>query len=367
MKEKRFLPDGWAVYGGLALLLLLGLGAFVFRQDFSFWEKRYLAEPPKNYSPVEWTLNSDLETYLSDQLPFRRVFVALDAQAQALTGRAVQLGAWPTGDAIVEKPVETDADTLLRRVAALRGFAGDTPCRFLTPPTAGMLKMGEMTAARRAVYELEAETYDTLARQEDFIPLREAFENSEEVVYYRTDHHWTLEGAYLAYRAYCSSAGLEPLEKDNFEISDCGAFLGTTYTRSGLPFARADTLICAEPKTPVTVRFDGEAYDHLIFPEEAQTYDGYAVYLKGNHGLLTVENLAGERGTLFICKDSYANSLIPFLSAHYRRIVAVDARYYTGTFADALAEAGDAEEILFLYSMDSLANDTAVTRKLRAR
>jgi hypothetical protein len=101
----------------------------------------------------------------------------------------------------------------------------------------------------------------------------------------------------------------------------------------------------------------------MIFPEQAETYDGYAVYLKGNHGVVTVENPAGERGTLFVCKDSFANSVIPFLSAHYRRIVAVDARYYAGSFSEAAAAAGKVDKVLFVYSPDSLVNDTAVAGK----
>lgn len=366
VKDRRFLPDGLAVGAGLALLLMLGVAALVFRQDFSFWEKRYLAEPPRNFSLADWTLNADLEQYLSDQLPLRRLFVGVDSQARALTGRAVQLGAWPVGDAIVEKPVPAQADALRRRVQALRDFAGEIPCLFLTPPTAGMLRMAEMSPARRAVYAQEAEAYDALTRQEGFVPLRTAFAESPEPVYYRTDHHWNFQGAYLAYRAYCGAAGLTPRETDAFSLSSFGPFLGTTYSRSGLPFAKADTLICPESKESVTVRFDGETYDHMIFPEQAETYDGYAVYLKGNHGVVTVENPAGERGTLFICKDSFANSVIPFLSAHYRRIVAVDARYSQVPFAQALAEAGEVEEILFLYSLDSLANDTSIARRLRA-
>ncbi len=366
MKEKRFLPDAAAVGGALALLLMLGLAAFLCRQDFSVWEKRYLAETPGNYSLTDWTLNSDLENYLSDQLPFRRLFVGLDAQVQALTGRASQLEAWPVGGAIVEKPVQADADALLRRVQALRDFAGDIPCFFLTPPTAGMLRMEEMSPARRAVYAREAALYDALTREEGFVPLRSVFEESPESVYYRTDHHWNFQGAYLAYCAYCREAGLTPFAKDAFDILSCGSFLGTTASRSGLLFVRADPLICPESKTPVTVQFDGETYDHMIFPDQAETWDGYAVYLKGNHGVVTVENPAAEKGTLFLCKDSYANSVIPFLAAHYRRIVAVDARYYAGSFAQALEEAGEVEEILFLYSLDSLANDTAIIRKLRS-
>jgi len=366
MKEKRFLPDGAVVYGGLMLLLLLGVAAFVFRQDFSAWERRYLAGTPENFSLSRWTLNDDMETYLSDQIPFRRQLVNLDSAAQAMTGRAVQLDAWPLGDAMVEKPVQAEQGAMLRRVEALRGLAGDIPCLFLTPPTAGMLRMGEMTAARRVVYEQESALYDFLTAQGGFVSLKEEFENSAEPVYYRTDHHWTLHGAYLAYRAYCRAAGLTPLEMDAFAVTEYAPFLGTTYSRSGLPFARADTLQCAEPLWPVTMTVQGEeeTWDHLIFPGQAATYDGYAVYLNGNHGLLTIENPAAAGGTLFICKDSFANSLIPFLTAHYARVIAVDARYYAGTFNQALREAEQADAILFLYSLDSLANDTSIPRKI---
>ena len=59
-----------------------------------------------------------------------------------------------------------------------------------------------MSPARRAVYAQEAEAYDALTRQEGFVPLRTAFAESPEPVYYRTDHHWNFQGAYLAYRAF---------------------------------------------------------------------------------------------------------------------------------------------------------------------
>ena len=33
-----------------------------------------------------------------------------------------------------------------------------------------------------------------------------------EDLYFRTDHHWTQDGAYLAYRAFCEAAGFAPAE-----------------------------------------------------------------------------------------------------------------------------------------------------------
>ena len=366
MKKKRIF-NGLAVYGGLVLLLAAGIAAFVFRQDFSGWEKRYLAQVPDNLSLERWTLNDDLETFLSDQIPFRQQLVNLHALGEVATGRATQLEAWPVGDAAVEKPVQADPEVLAQRTEAMKALAGEIPCLFLTPPTAGMLRMDEMTAARRALYEEESRVYGELAAQEGFVPVRAAFEESGETVYYYSDHHWNHTGAELAYRAFCGAAGLEAAETEAFTYTSYDHFRGTTYTRSGLPYIREDTLVCAEPKAKVTLSVSGEdrVYDHLIFPEKAETYDGYEVFLNGNHGMLTIANPEAEGGTLLVFRDSYASSLLPYLSANYSRIVAVDARYYAGSFREALAETGDVDQILFVYSLDSLAGDTYLARKLR--
>ena len=372
MKKKPVIPDRPAVWGGLLALLLTGLCALCFRQDFSGWERRYLTGLPQTVSLTGWTLDDDLEAELSDQIPGRRQLVSLYAQAQALTGRSAQLDAWPLKDAFLEKPVSGSVQTARRRVEQMKALAGDVPCLFLTPPTHGMLRMDEMSALRRAVYEEEEVLYQQLTGDGAFVPLRDAFlslaAQPSQPLYYRTDHHWTLYGAYLAYRQYCAAAGLEPAAMEEFTVSEYAPFYGTTYSRSGLPFARADTLVCAEPKANVLLTLPGEELtaDHLIFPEEAETYDGYAVYLKGNHGLTEIVTADAQTDqTLLIFKDSFANCLIPFLTRHYARIIAADARYMDGSFRDVLEKAGRVDRILYLYSLDSLVNDTSITRKLR--
>jgi hypothetical protein len=228
-----------------------------------------------------------------------------------------------------------------------------------------------MTGVRSAVYGGDAELYKTVFRNENTVQVLADFAVTPNAgLFYRTDHHWNLSGAWTAYQCYCEAAGLTPVEKTQFTWvtgDSAPRFYGTTYSRSGLPFAKADALEYAEPRFPVTLRVldDGTEYDHLIFPEEADTYDGYAVFLKGNHGLIEIENPAAPERTLYVCKDSFANCVLPFLSANYSRIVAADARYLSGTLNDALKEAGQVDEVLFIYSLDSLATDTAILRKTK--
>lgn len=371
MKKQRMrLPDGAAVILGLSLLLIAGLIAvFAPGGEFSDWERRYLAERPAAPDVQSWNTDKKTETFLADHVPFRQALVALDSVSQALTGRRTQLSAWYTGGAVIEPPIPFDQAKLernLQRFGSLADKAG-IPWLLLTPPTHGYLLRDSMLPWMAEQYEAESAVYALLSADSHAVPMPDAFCTDPDAMYYRTDHHWTLAGAYQAYAALSGPLGYEALPLEAFQLSESPGFMGTTLSRSGLPPLWEDTLVCAEPRSPVTLTIldDGTVYDHLIFPEAAATYDGYAVYLNGNHGMLTIERADAPRGTLIVYKDSFANCLLPLLSAHYRQIIAVDARYYGGVFSDALSMAQDAEAILYAYSLDSLVNDTSIIRKVR--
>lgn len=368
MKKHFFrLPDGLAVALGMGLLLAAGLfAAFWPQNEFSDFERRYLSSAPAVPSLTSWKTDKEIESYLSDRIPFRRAMVGIDATANVMTGRRTQLETWPVNGVFLEKPVDGTAEVLNRRLEQLNEVAqkAEAPWRIIVPTGHGYLLHGEMNPLLKPLYAAEGELYSALAECGQYVALDDDF--NKETAYYATDHHWSLEGVYAAYRAYCTGEGITPLALEAFELTSYDNFYGTTYSRSGYPFAGADTLRCAEPGEGVhlTIMDDGSEYDSLIFPEHAETYDGYAVYLGGNHGLLEITNENAPEGTLLVFKDSFANSLLPLLSAHYSRIVAMDARYYAGNFSDAIAAAGQVDQVLYVYSLDSLLNDTMVARKI---
>ena len=370
MEQKRRL-DTWVVFGTLALLLLAGLYTLLWPQgDFSESEKRYLNPAPSVPDLTRWQTDREMEAYLSDRIPLRRVLVGIDAEVQVLTGRRTQLAAWPVGENILEVPVEGKAAEVRKRLDSFRRLAEEAgkPWKLLVPPTHGSLLRPQMNGLMERLYQAEDELTDVLEAEEHLIPLKEAFEGfaEKEALYYRTDHHWTLQGAYLAYTRYCETVGREAKPLAFFRLQSFAGFMGTTASRSGLTWGQPDTLACAEPPGPVTmtIRETEESFGQLIFPDQAASWDGYAVYLNGNHGMLEIENPEAESGTLLIFKDSFANCLIPLLAANYRRIVAVDARYWKENFSHVI-ESVEADEILFCYSLDSLAHDTMLIRRAK--
>lgn len=370
-KQKKRLPDSFVVIFGLLILLAMGIVALASNDgEFSAWERRFLTDHP-TVSLTNWKLDKDMESFLTDHVPGRHTLVAIDSFGQFLTGRNTQLSAWYVADAMLEppEPAETgEIEKKLRRFGKIADEAG-VPWLLISPRTHGYLLRDRMFPTMARLYDREEEDYAFLESYPNMVTMPEAFNDDPESMYYKTDHHWTLQGAYQAYLALAERLGYEPLPLESFRLTEYTGFKGTTLSRSGFPRLLADTLKCAEPDSEVVLttinRNVEQQYDRLIFPENADGWDGYAVYLNGNHGTLIIERPDAPEGTLIVYKDSMANCLLPMLSQHFRRIIAVDARYDSGVFSDALARSDDTKEILFAYSLDSLVNDTEIIKKAK--
>ncbi|MCL2060637.1 MAG: DHHW family protein [Oscillospiraceae bacterium] len=212
-----------------------------------------------------------------------------------------------------------------------------------------------------------------------YVDLRQAFAASDEAVYYRTDHHWNSAGVYMAYSSLGGTLGYEPLPRDAFEIEVVDDFYGSTYAKSGLWLTGPDTIELWAPPCPVDVTVIDAANEpdiriSVFFDEYLTDWDKYSVFLGGIHGLTIIDNLGsvsgadvetGDPRTLFVIKDSYANSLLPLLITHFDKIVAVDLRHYRGTASELLQEygsdaPGSTDVVLYVYSMNHIANDTDI-------
>ncbi|MBQ2757907.1 MAG: hypothetical protein IJF31_05410 [Clostridia bacterium] len=183
--------------------------------------------------------------------------------------------------------------------------------------------------------------------------------------WFRTDHHWTPQGAYAAYCALAPFLGYTPYAENAFEkVSVCHTFFGTGARAAGLKQIAPDTITLwrFSGDEAYCLCKDGKAADFAGFYDfqKLDTSDGYAVFLGGNDGILTVQQTSEDtRPTLLLLRDSYAAALIPFLARHYK-IVAVDPRYYHGDVTSLL---GEADRVLFLAGAVTLSESAFFTTK----
>ncbi len=184
--------------------------------------------------------------------------------------------------------------------------------------------------------------------------LRPKYESGE-YVYYRTDHHWTTNGAYYAYCEIMKQLGREEsiIPRESFEIERIEDFSGTTAGRANFPIYTKDTLeIWHLPDDDeYEVIADGEAINGFYNRDYLGKSDKYSVFLDGTHDITTIKKKGTERDTLLVAKDSFANCLIPFLAREFD-IVAVNLA--TNTFISAYAESYEADAVLIVFNTENI-------------
>ena len=350
----------------LLALLMVPLYWLLFpRKTFSDSERRYLSEPPKLTSLKSWDLDDAVETYLADQLPGRDALVGLNAYTVLLSGRQVSSEVWrDTEGYLVEAPITTSADQLQKRLSRMAALGEKTglPVYVMAVPSTGYVRRGTLPKALAALYH-DDDLLQLIDQTPGIIPvsLETTFLSEGHGWYYRTDHHWTGEGAYAAYRLFMEAAGHEPLPYDSFYHHTVAGYVGSTRSRAALWLTRGDVLTIDEPMdTTVTVTFsdDEKPYMSLFFYDHLGEYDWYPLFLDGNHPVTVIENgsAPADAPTLLLVKDSFGNTLAPLLAPGCEKIVLVDPRYYRGSVADLCAQYG-ASELLFCYSLERICTD----------
>ena len=97
----------------------------------------------------------------------------------------------------------------------------------------------------------------------------------------------------------------------------------------------------------------GVLYDRSYLTEK----DKYSSFLGGNQPLCVIRNEnARDGGRLLLIRDSYSDSLAPFLAQRFSEVHLVDLRYYHTSVADYMAEQG-IDTAVVLYSVSNFLAD----------
>ena len=381
MKKKRlFFLKGSAL---LALALVLALDAlflFTGSRAFSPTENRNLQQrPPLSLSAFfSGRYESRFDDYVSDQFPYRDGWVALKSTLDRLGGRTESNGVFLGADGCLIQdftpPAEADYAATLEALEAFLGRHGDIPIYVMVAPTAVTVYRDRLPALAQAGDEagyldrLERDLSVSAAR---IVDLRRAFDaaRDQKLLYYRTDHHWTMDGALLAYEQLAEAAGLSGSAASWEKRLLSADFRGTLSAASGFRTGERDALYAVVPpdellQLVVTYVGENRKSASLFQSDCLDTRDQYAVFLGGNHPEIRIETTTRNGRTLLVLKDSYANCLIPLLTADYQKLVIVDPRYYTGDLEVLMAAEG-VNEALLLYNATTLAADTALRADIR--
>ncbi len=334
----------------------------------------HILTPDREFSPVEnrnlhqlpefsWTALVDgsytagLEDYLSDQFPLRDSWMGLKTRYEYLLGKREFHGVYLCGDTLISKVSDQSrADQNLKFVRLLTEKT-DIPVYFGLIPTAAeiwrdKLPEGACSFDQKAYLEKAGEYGGK------WVDIAGALErHAEEPVFYRTDHHWTSLGAYYGYTALMEALGEtpEPLGEAECVSND---FLGTLYSTSGVHWIRPDCIQRYVDGEGISVEnVYGNELHGLYVDGFLNEKDKYASFLGGNAPLYIVRNGNAASGKkLLVVRDSYSDSLAPFLSQEFSEIHLLDLRY-NRTSAARYAEENGMDLIFVCYSVENFIKD----------
>jgi len=353
------------VIAGLILALTL---AFIIlpKVDFSERENRYLSRFPKfTWRTVkDGTFTEGLSDYVSDHFPFRDAWLAVNTNVSRAIGKKEVNGVlFAKDDYLIEKYESRGTFDSIARVINRFTEKTDTRVIFMAVPTSyeinkerlpkGIYRDKQKKDLENLYELLECETIDLSDA------LRKA--NESEPMFYRLDHHWTTMAARLGFEALMehidgkTENGTQTPEL--FLATD--KFRGTIFNKVGECGLGFDAIYAADTSESRILYTNPEgSFETLYDDSKLETSDKYAYFLSGNFGIVTVENESVNTDrSLLLVKDSYANSMVPFLSQRFARITIIDPRFYDDKISDM---AGEYDLILFLYNMNTMGNDTGI-------
>ena len=342
-------------------------------RTFSQLENRNLEQLP---TPSVKTLLSgefmkDFETYTTDQFVGRDGWIALKSSTERTLGKKENNGVYfCKEDTLITRFDQPDSQKVTDNLGYVNKFVEnvDIPVVFSLIPTqaciwADRLPEGAPNASQTDILDQAQAAVPGATWADLYTPL---WEHKDEDIFYRTDHHWTSLGAYYGYAGLAQALGYEPVSLDSYtETIRSTEFYGTVFSSSGVRWVKPDTISTYVPDTGITVT--EHSYDNKGNPIEIprslyvesflDVKDKYSMFLGGNQSLGVVTTQNTDKPKLLIIRDSYTDSLVPFLTPHYSEIHLLDLRYYKLSIQDYIEQNG-IDQALVLYSVPNFVTDT---------
>ncbi len=198
----------------------------------------------------------------------------------------------------------------------------------------------------------------------DVLDLRDTFEGRGDYsdLFYRTDHHWNIEGGFFAFQTICETlraeygVAMDPWFEDashyHWDVLE-NWFLGSQGKRVGSLFAGVDDFTVMTPDFETDFTFsipsretvrNGTMEETILFPErigEKDYYNAnpYTYYAGGDYDYVTIENHRNPDGpSILVVRDSMTCALTPFLALDCSKLTLIDTRYFQGDVAAAALE-----------------------------
>lgn len=376
-KRKKLDQNFYRILSGVSMgIIIIIMVAFTIspKAEKSISENRTLQQKPKMtmQSLLTGKYSKDYGKYLSDQFPARESMIKGKAKFDLLLGRKELNGVYICKDGyLMEGFTEASPEVTDAKIKAINNFVSQNPklnvSMMLVPNKVeiykNLLPKNTPSDSQKAYLDKVKEKVDKKVNFVNLITPFNRIKNSTQL-YYKTDHHWTTDGAYKGYEEFSKSRDISPAQEKSFTKSlATDKFLGSLYYKNGAQIGEPENIILylKEKPYPLLVKYydTKEKVTTLYDADKLKGKDKYEIFTGGNHSQIKIRTNVKTKRKLLLIKDSYANAMLPFLINDFAEINVVDLRYYTGTMADILNN-NEVTDVLILYNVNTFNTDPSI-------
>ena len=359
----------------ILLFLVMIINVIVPDQEESELENRALEQRPRfNLTTI---LSGDFmeqwEKYLSDQFAGRDTWRSLKVSLDRLGGARKENDIYIGKDGQLMEDIEVPDDGRLEaNLTAIRDFAEtyeDIPVTMMLVPDAACILNDSLPAFarvedQRQMFSMAERKLGDTVNWVDTVSILN--NHKSEKLYYKTDHHWTTQGAFYVFQDAAETLGIEGDVSDDFvSYTVTDSFNGVLAASSGVGLDEMEQIDIYAPTggdDDVVVNYvdEGRKTTSLYDSSKLETRDKYGVFLGGNTSVVDIRTVSTSQKRLLVVKDSFADCFIPFLAPYYLEIVVVDPRYYSGTMQDIM-DSYRITDALILYSGNTFFTDNNIS------
>ncbi|WP_178006524.1 DHHW family protein [Mediterraneibacter sp.] len=359
----------------LSLFLILIVNLIVPTKEKSEEENRMLEKKPK--ATVSSIISGDYmeqwEKYASDQFFGRNFWRKIKVNADKIAGAKEENGVFiGKNGQLLEDIAVPDNEQLEANTNAVKNFAqtySNIPTTVMLVPDAACILSSRLPAFatvedQRQMFGMVERNLGDTVNWVDTVSIMN--KHKTEKLYYKTDHHWTTQGAFFVFKEAAPLFGIEGDVSDDYvSYTVTDSFNGVLASKSGVGLDEKEKIDIYAPTDgddDVIVNYVNETKKttSLYDSSKLETRDKYGVFLGGNTSVIDIKTVSTSKKRLLVVKDSFADCFIPFLTPHYREIVVVDPRYYTGTMKEIM-DTYRITDALILYSGNTFFTDNNIS------
>lgn len=359
----------------LSLFLILIVNLIVPTKEKSEEENRMLEKKPK--ATVSSIISGDYmeqwEKYASDQFFGRNFWRKIKVNADKISGAKEENGVFiGKNGQLLEDIAVPDDEQLEANTNAVKNFAqtySNIPTTVMLVPDAACILSSRLPAFatvedQRQMFGMVERNLGDTVNWVDTVSIMN--KHKTEKLYYKTDHHWTTQGAFFVFKEAAPLFGIEGDVSDDYvSYTVTDSFNGVLASKSGVGLDEKEKIDIYAPTDgddDVIVNYVNETKKttSLYDSSKLETRDKYGVFLGGNTSVIDIKTVSTSKKRLLVVKDSFADCFIPFLTPHYREIVVVDPRYYTGTMKEIM-DTYRITDALILYSGNTFFTDNNIS------